>query len=385
MVGDHLLSTYSNSFPCDSILYVNRGTTSLFALWKAGYIKVRDKETKKILTPLGESIVTASSVKAYPLYAEGPANITKLTLTLNGTTVESDSIYLKGLIPNTAYTATYAITVDDQYEYTGSVNFQTKELNFVNEQPKVITEGNVVIASQSQLDDEETNVGFEWRRTDWSEDFQSNSCKAYLYEGMMEGYLRNMNTNYLFKYRPYYEAADGTFFYGEWMGIDPTNTSYFEPTVHTYAQQKVEGNTAQLKGYAQRGTDNVASQGFLYWKSSSGNVKADLHLVSSNATKVEVSGTLMETTLSGLDYDTQYTYVAYVTTSEGETFTGEEQTFTTGADPTGVEMLMDEEQHTPSVTGVYDMSGRKLADQWTPALAKKKGIYIVNGRKLMVR
>lgn len=26
------------------------------------------------------------------------------------------------------------------------------------------------------------------------------------------------------------------------MGLDPTNTSYFEPTVHTYAKIEVEGN-----------------------------------------------------------------------------------------------------------------------------------------------
>ena len=309
---------------------------------------------------------------------------------MSDVTVEGDSLYLNGLKPNTTYEATYTIKVDDEYEYTGTVSLKTDALTFVNEQPKVITEGNIVVASQSNLDNAETNVGFEWRRTDWSNDFASNSGRAYLYEGVMEGYIRNLNTSYLWKFRPYYQSADGSYFYGEWLGMDPTNTSYFEPTVHTYAQQTVDGNTAQVKGYAQRGTDNVVSQGFMYWKSGNG-VKGN-RLVPADAQKVEASGMVMEASLTDLEYETTYHYVAYVTTSEGETFYGEEKTFTTGEAPTGVLPIDNVQLIMDNANGVYDLSGRKINvnvndnDNHNLNLKQlKKGVYIVNGRKVLKR
>ena len=41
------------------------------------------------------------------------------------------------------------------------------------------------------MGDEETNVGFEWRREDWTEIVPSNTGGAYLYDGVIEGYIRN--------------------------------------------------------------------------------------------------------------------------------------------------------------------------------------------------
>ena len=86
------------------------------------------------------------------------------------------------------------------------------------QQPKVISAGNVIVAAKSNLDDEEEKDGFEWRRTDWTDDFASNTGTAYLFDGMMEGYIRNLYTEKLWKYRPYYESADGQRYCGEWVG-----------------------------------------------------------------------------------------------------------------------------------------------------------------------
>ena len=131
-------------------------------------------------------------------------------------------------------------------------------------------------------------------------------------------------------------------YYGEWVGIDPTNTSYFEPTVHTYANVSVNGNSAEVKGYVQRGTDNVVSKGFAYWEQSQGvksrEAMSSPSLISSlpsNAKTVEVSGSqqVMTASLSNLEYETTYCYVAFVRTSEGDTFYGEEMTFTSGESP----------------------------------------------------
>ena len=180
----------------------------------------------------------------------------------------------------------------------------------------------------------------------------------------MEGYIRSLNSNYLWKFRPYYEANDGTRYYGDWKGMDPSDFSYFDPTVHTYARINVEGNRAIVRGYAQRGTDNITSQGFMYWAEGN-NVKGEAGYAPSvprSAFTVEASGTVMEAELKGLDYATTYHYVAYVKTSEGETFYGEELSFTTGEDLTGIESLSDTEnaEKTEGI-GIYDLSGRRLA------------------------
>ena len=345
------------------------------------------------ISPTAERIEgTASSISVKASYLEGDAKVTSQTLTVNGVTVEGDLLYLNGLKPNTTYEATYTIKVDDEWEYTGTVNLKTDALKFENAQPRVVSEGNIVVSSTSNLDAEETNVGFQWRRTDWSNDFESKSAGAYLYEGTIEGYIRSLNTNYLWKFRPYYQSADGLYFYGSWTGMDPTDVSYFEPTVHTYAKATVEGNSAEVKGYAQRGTDNIVSQGFKYWKASAG-VKGEAHYVPSipsTAQTIESTGTVMEANLTDLDYETTYHYVAYVTTSEGETFYGEEKTFTTGEAPTGVLPIDNGQWTMDNANGVYDLSGRKINvnDNHNDNLnlkQLKKGVYIVNGRKVLKR
>jgi hypothetical protein len=198
------------------------------------------------------------------------------------------------------------------------------------QQPKVISVGNIIVAATSNLDDEETNVGFEWRRTDWTDDFASNNGKAYLYEGMMEGYIRNLYAEKLWKYRPYYKSDTGTSYYGDWVGIDPTNTSYFEPTVHTYNAIDLTPYSVRLMGLTLPGSENVIEQGFEYWKDS--EIKnAPLRRTRNGHMTVTASGIQMTAPVEGLEPNTVYRYCSYAKTLEGFTY-GEEKTFTTPKD-----------------------------------------------------
>lgn len=267
-----------------------------------------------------------------------------------------DAVFF-GLDPNKEYTKNFYVKTKDGSTITKQVKFTTNKLSMTTQQPKVISVGNVIVAAESNLDDEETNVGFEWRRTDWTDDFASNTGAAYLYEGTMEGYIRNLNAEKLWKFRPYYESNSGNRYYGDWVGLDPSNTSYFEPTVHTYAKVEVNGNRAEVKGYAMRGTDNVTSQGFKYWKSMAG-ARGAASDIPANAKTVEANGQVMTAQLTGLDYESDYCYVAFVTTSENETFYGEMQTFKTGVDTSGIEDAHVTKE--PTVTARYDLRGRRL-------------------------
>ena len=76
----------------------------------------------------------------------------------------------------------------------------------------------------------------------------------------------------------------------------------------------------------------------------------------------------MTATLEDLEYEATYNYVAFVTTSEGETFYGELQTFSTDADPDGIGEVKASEEVTEVAR--YDIQGRMIAQP-------QKGINII--------
>ena len=277
--------------------------------------------------------VTASSIRATGSYTEEDAKVVAQRMIINGKSVEGNECFASGLNPGRSYTVVNEIDVDYGGEtietYSASRSISPARLQFSIAQPKVISEGNAIVSATVNLDPDEENVGFEWRRTDWTNEFPSNTGQAYLYEGVIEGYIKNLNTDKLWKFRPYYLSDDGTYHYGDWMGLDPTNTSYFEPTVHTYAKISIEGNTALVRGYALAGTDKIKVQGFKYWKTSN-NAPHRALVVPSDAKTIEAIGQqIITATLAALDYNSTYHYVAFVTTEDGTTYYGEEQVFKT--------------------------------------------------------
>ena len=338
------------------------------------FFKYVEYKTAGIAPSVNAMQKTASSLLLKGSYIEGDVKVISQWMVVDGVRYEGDKVLVTGLTPDKSYNVTYSIEVDYGGAHTAIYNtdtgsgknnksFTTAPLTLTTLQPKVVSSGNVIVAAESNLDDEEINVGFEWRRTDWTDEFPSNTGTAALYEGTMEGYIRNLNTEKLWKFRPYYLSSSGIYYYGDWMGLDPTNTSYFNPTVHTYAKINVNGNTALVKGYALGGTDKVAVQGFMYWKKvSGGNAHRRAISIPSNAKTVEASGQVMTAELTGLDYNAEYIYVAFVKTVEGELFYGEEQTFTTGEDPTGIEYVDAEDITNGSMIEIarYNMNGQRI-------------------------
>ena len=337
--------------------------------------------------------ISASSFHAKGSYTKGDATIVKEMFKYNNKEVDGENIIATGLTPNTSYEVTYSITVaygdNNQYtaSYTDKKTVKTQELTLTTEQPKVVSMGNVVVSATTNVDEEEKNVGFEWRRRDWTSDFASNSGSAVVYDNTMEGYIRNLNTDKLWNYRAYYLSDSGTYYYGEWVGIDPTNTSYFEPTVHTYADISTSGKVALIRGYVLNGTDKITVQGFKYWKTANKSKSLDIDWENeAQATAVTIpadavtetvaivgSGQqMMNATLENLDYGSTYQCVAFATTAENETFYGEVQSFTTEADPTGIEGVKEDAGSSKAVTVVacYDLDGKRLSEP-------QKGINIL--------
>jgi hypothetical protein len=336
--------------------------------------------TQSLLPRIEEMTQTASSISATGAYTEDDAKVVGHSIQIaDNEVVDGNHVYASGLNPGRKYTVKYNIVVDyggeETATYTGTRDIYTEVLEAKMEQPKVVSEGNVIVSASTNLDEEETNVGFEWRCTDWTKEFPSNTGTAYLYDGVIEGYIKNLNTDKLWKCRPYYLSDSGTYHYGDWMGVDPTNTSYFEPTVHTYSKVTIKGNTALVRGYALSGTDEVKVQGFKYWRTrGGGGYLKKVVAVPSDALTVELNNKLqtLTTTLSNLEYDSEYCCVAFVTTTDGNTFYGEEQKFITGEAPSEIECVETESDTDESLIEVarYNVNGQKID-------APQKGVNII--------
>ena len=378
VIGGDSYTVYSiakDALPKMLTIHISVGRLLLW-LWSNDYTDIKETETGRdlsapevALVAKSASSLTLSFVNDYPEFSE--------TVEVSGSSIEKGengySIKLTGLDPDYEYEGLASVTLTfEDASYTRISSFRTDPLNLTTLEPKVISEGNVIVAAESNLDDEEANVGFKWRRTAWEDDeeiFPSRSGVAYLYEGMMEGIIRNISSN-PWKVRPFYTSNTGNTYYGNWRGIDPSDYSYFEPTIHTYAALAVTDSTAEVKGYAMQGTDDVESQGFMYWENtpSPSSSRRKANGIPDEVKIVEVFSPMMKVTLNGLDYDTEYCFVAFIKTANGETFYGEQQSFRTTCDPDGIEEIEDSTLKIEEAW--YSLDGKKLAKP-------QKGINII--------
>ena len=331
-------------------------------------------KTKGASPSISTFVKTSTSFHCTANYNLGDAHLKSAEFV--GYNTEDNTLHLYGLNPNASYTIKFIVRTQEGSEETTTCTFKTNPLTLTTEQPKVVSMGNVIVSATTNVDADEKNVGFEWRRTDWTSDFASNSGNAVIFDNTMEGYIRNLNTDKLWKYRAYYLSDAGVYYYGDWVGLDASNTSYFEPTVHTYADISTTGNVALIRGYVLNGTDKIKVQGFKYWKTANkGNsldidIEGDMQATAIPAdaiTKtVDIVGSgqqLMNATLEGLDYDATYHCVAFATTTENETFYGEEQMFTTES-ITGIEGVKESaagSSKAVTVVAYYDLNGKRLS------------------------
>ena len=313
-------------------------------------------------------------------YDAGDATVTRASFSAEE---EVSSLCLTGLEPEQTYECTYYITTAEGGVATYPAQFTTDALTLKISQTKVVAIGDVVVVANSNITEEENvNVGFEWRRYDWPDEIENRAGGAYIYASTIEGSIKNLNAEKFWKIRPYFRSQAGNSYWGDWVTIDPSDASFFEPSVHTYNSISVSGNTAEVKGFVMQGSDDVEEQGFMYWKDEPTSTRKGAKGIPANAKIVVANGNMMVASLEGLDYETEYHYVAFVTTSGNETFYGEQQTFRTGEiDPDGIEGVLASEEVVEVAR--YDLQGRKIAEP-------QKGINIIrysdgSTRKVMVK
>ena len=263
------------------------------------------------------------------------------------TTKSSIPVTLTDLEPQTEY-KNIEFVIETVYgeKAAVSVTFTTDTVRFTTQPAINVSNTSATLTADIECD-ALTGAGFEWRRYDDPELVPSTFSETPIVDGKISGTLRNLSPEKYYKYRPFYRTAKGKYYYGAWLAFGTRDIyAYFEPTVSTRTGE-VRGNTTTLSGYIVEGSDEIISQGFEYWaESPAGSTTAGEHK------RVEGSGSLMNVTLTGLDYNTTYYYRAYATTAKKTTY-GAIESFTTGENPnpSGIEETAAEDGFAVRLSG----------------------------------
>lgn len=335
-----------------------------YARYKNGYLyKTNSSSFKtKAINLYINGTVQPTSITCTGIYEVGDAEIEEYGF--NSENAKGDKLLLTGLEPNKEYSVTFFIRTKDGYSTYVRKTFTTSALELATLQPKCVSSSCAIVAAKTNISDDEPSVGFQWKKYDAPESLNPNEGYAAIYNGQLEGYIKNLQPTSYYNVRAFYKSSDEQYYYGEWITFDPSDFSYFEPTVHTYNVTNVTATTAKVKGYVMAGTDDITEQGFEYRPLDSNDAKkwAMIAAAADNSgddvITVFATGQVMTAELRDLKPETTYTCRAFVKTATGTTY-GEEQTFTTTTDVTGI-ATVDADASKPDIEGCYDLNGRKI-------------------------
>ena len=284
--------------------------------------------------------VTPTSVYLSGNYlSPGDAVVTNSYFSFYGEIMEN--LYQTGLDPNTTYCYSHTIETTTGNQETG-YSFRTPALSMVAQPVKMLTNTKVLFEAQTNMIDEETMVGFEWRRYDAPNEMPSTQVYSPVFGGKIAGTLKNLSENVYYKYRPFYTSNSGKSYYGNWVAFLTADAGVeYEPMVYTYNSPKVTQTDATLEGVALQGSDEITEQGFEYWKSGNSNV-----------IKVTATGERMSKKVSGLQSGAKYAFRAFLAAG-GETRYGDEVEFVTLSN--SLDVNLDGEINIADINAVIDI------------------------------
>ncbi|MGM9850792.1 MAG: hypothetical protein ACI306_01440 [Muribaculaceae bacterium] len=306
-----------------------------------------------------DNTYSATTISAEGSYKLDDAAFDSEYFTFNGDKIEGHKLLATGLKPNTSYEASYTVCTKGGSIETKNFDFKTPELELTILKPNSVSSSSTIVAAETNMSDDEISAGFQWKKNDAPSTLEPNEAYAAIYDGRLEGYIKNLQSTSFYDVRAFYKAADGTYYYSDWKTFDPSDFSYFEPTVHTYPTSEVTANSATVKGYVLPGSDEIINQGIEYWEND--NATASKKVLSDTAddngvNTIFANGQVMLVTLSDLNPATTYSYRAFVTTQAGVTY-GEEQSFTTMGEAGIGSVGVDSPERV--VIGYFDLSGRR--------------------------
>lgn len=372
VICEESIPSYYYRYPCDNngkvtvtdLKSKTKYYYEIYAVFDDGNIvngDVNDFTTKELIdyVTYHPNPSTPTTFEAKAKYTMDDAVFKSSYFTFGSKTFEGNNLILTGLKPNTEYKASYTVTTQGGSSETRTITFTTAALELELLDPRPVSEKCAIVAARTNISDLETSAGFQWRKYDAPTSLKSSEAYAAIYDGRLEGYIKNLQSTSYYNVRAFYKYTDDIYYYSDWVTFDPSDFSYFEPTVHTYPTTEVASTTATVKGYALAGSDEITGQGIEYWSlgsQSATSVEAALLTTTDGVNTVFSTGQVMTITLVNLEPETTYCYRAFVTTQSGTTY-GEEQTFTTTESLAGVESVKADKEH--EVIGYYDLTGRR--------------------------
>lgn len=351
-------ATISNLWPEQSIsIYykeLNKDGYPIFSCRVGNYetygVFIRTSIDNTTITPTTYTI-KGSVDQHYIEMRDNDANIIDEGWTFDNATISEhgNTLLVSGQTPGTSLAdgdvPSYAVIVKNGEEtrlyrkapsFLGE-SFPSLELKTIAE-AKATSNTVALICATTNMSDDETNAGFEWRRYDAPELVPSSKANCPIIDGVMTGALRNLSANTYYKFRPFYKSNSGKTWYGEWSAFGTADAYvYFDPTVRTFEVNCDNETTATVRAFVIAGSDEIKEQGFEYWKHSSTESTSTRYVTATkedNHQTIISTGQRMTATLENLEPNTTYSVRAYVTTEHGTTY-GEEQIFSTPA-PTAI-------------------------------------------------
>ena len=294
---------------------------------------------------------TTYTLKGSLQFLEDGLNVVEEGWTFDGSTISEhgNTLLVSGQTPETALAdgnvPSYAVIVKNggktklcrKAPSPLGKSFPSLELKTIAE-AKATSNTVALICATTNMSDDETNAGFEWRRYDAPELVPSSKANCPIIDGVMTGALRNLSANTYYKFRPFYKSNSGKTWYGEWSAFGTADAYvYFDPTVRTFEVNCDNETTATVRAFVIAGSDEIKEQGFEYWKHSNTESTSTRYVAAAkedNHQTIISTGQRMTATLENLEPNTTYSVRAYVITEHGTTY-GEEQIFSTPA-PTAI-------------------------------------------------
>lgn len=328
---------------------------------KIYYSEMKTFKTKPIDLDF-QTEVGPTSISCHGIYNSGNAVIKESGCTLNGKDYQEGNV-ITGLEPDTEYLVSFYVKTESDYLTSISKTVRTSMIEILTLQPRCVSGTSAIALASTNIRDDETNVGFQWKKYDAPASLAPNNGYAAIYDGQIEGYIKNLQSAFYYNVRAFYKSDLGNYYYGDWVTFDPSDFSYIEPVVHTFSINEVTDCYAKVKGYALAGSDEIETQGFEYWITderrkdipdivSTGRLSTEEHVT------ILASGQIMTAELGNLKSGTTYGCRAFVKTSSGATY-GEERFFTTSGQESNI-IVISEDRCEPEIEGYYTLEGRKL-------------------------
>lgn len=312
-----------------------------------------------------KSIVGPTSIQVKGIYDAGDSKVSYTTIKYFdhskvawSEATRDNFLNITTLDPNSKFTFVYSVRPEKGNATEYEQNYTTTLLEMEMLTPKAVSPSSAIVAASTNIADIEPNVGFEWKKYDAPSSLSPNEGYGAVYDGTLEGYIKNLQSTSYYNVRAFYKNAAGVYTYTDWVTFDPSDFSYFEPTIHTYPVENVNNTSASLRAYVLSGSDAIKRQGFQYWKGKNSSKVEGVQYapLADEIQTVESKGQVMGVIIENLEPGTDYICRAFVETDAGMSY-GEEQTFTTtgtaGVDNVSLNV------ESPVIVGYYDLNGRR--------------------------